>query len=434
MKQDNGLRMYTDDRHDDIEDDDVEDSESDESEEDYINDEEIEEQDDEEQNSSDDDSSEEEDDLSGDDQGGDDQGGDPPGGGGRKRPRDDDNDDDGSDGQGDDGDQEQEPEPSPPPRKTRRLGSIPPEIQLQIMDNLNFAQLWNLVASPEGYLGDSINMVLLDAYQQHAIDYPDAGNGDDDDEAGGGGDSDGNGSYDSEDVEDSGSDDGGIDTRPDDDPNRPLSLLQWVARRVIYDSAFRAANGRYINQLIDTYLQVYGQDNPHVTHENVIKDILWFFRPQTGMAPYTQIMHAAAASRPGIIHLLLLRGENVNHQAFDDPAMTLLNEASDNQHLEVGRGGVDGMQTVFALIGAGADVTQFPLGAQTRAQNILRELLSTVVPAQDQLQDNRWPRIIKVQGLSVREFIADDRSDYYERVILAMFAIYTRHFDYAAFL
>lgn len=306
------------------------------------------------------------------------------------------------------------------------------------MDNLNFPELWNLaVASPEDYLGDSINIFLLDANRQHDIDYPDADDSDDDDdddEAGGGDDSDGYGSSDSEDVQDSGGGDGGIDTRPDDDPNRPLSLLQWVARRVTYDSAFRAANGRYINQLIDTYLQVYGQDDPDVTHENVIEDMLWYFRPRTLMASYIHIMHAAADSRPGIIHLLLLRGENVNHQAFDSPAHTPLAEASDNQHVQVGPGGVDGMQTVFALIGAGADVTQLPLRAQTYAQNMLGELLSTDAPARDELDDNRWPRIINVRGLSVREFIADDRSDYYERCILAMFAVYTRHFDYPAFL
>lgn len=434
--------MYTDDRPDDIEDDDEEDSGSDEEEGDFESDEEDEnsESDEEEAGSTDEDSEVEEDqrgdDQPGDDQpmenqGGDDQGGDTPGGGSKKRGREDDNDDDGNDGQDDD---------EPPPRKTRRLGSFPTEVQLQIMQSLDFAQLWNLaMASPEGYLGDSINVFLLDAYRQYAIDYPDALNddADDGDDDNGGSDSDddssdssdssgGSGSGISEDSEESDS-----DTRSDDDPDRPLSLLQWVGRRVIYDSEFRTAWRPYINQLIDTYLQVYGPRIPATANENVIEDILWYFRPRAGTYSLTPLMHAAADNRPDVVHLLLLRGEDVNQRAFDDSPITALTQAT--YDLNTRPGGVNGMQTVFALIGAGADVTNLQRHARAHARQTLLDFMP-YVPTRGEVHDYRWPRIVNPRGLSVREFIADERSDYFDRIILAMFAIHIGSFDYPEFV
>lgn len=432
----NGLRLYTDDRPDDIEDEDDEVSESDEEESDS-DEEESEpdegeqesdsdegeedsesESDEEEAGSPNDEDSEEGGDQPGNNQGGNDQGGDPPGGGSNnKRRRNDDDDDD---------DQNQERSQSPPPRKTRRLGSIPAEIQLQILQDLNFAQLWNLiVAFPEGYLGETINVFLLDAYRQHAIDYPDAYNDDAADRDGAdGGDSDG-GSSSSGDSDDSEESDGNV--RPDDDPDRPLSLLQYVENRVIYDSAFRATQGTYINQLVDTYLQVYGQDHPAVRNENVIEDILWYFRPRPAD---DSLIHAASRHRPGIVHLLLLRGADVNQQALQPPTTPLYHAATNLQFVPEG---IDGFLTVFALIGAGADVTMVSQASRDEAGSTLGYLngisLNTL-----RTWTGPWRRVINLQGLSVREFIADERSDYYQRMIPAMYALFHGNLDYPNFV
>lgn len=421
--QENGLRLYTDDRPDDIEDEDEEVSESDEEEsdsdeeesdsgeEEYEPDEGEEDSDSDEEDagSTDDEDSGEEDDRPG-----------------NKRRRNDDDDDD---------DQNQERSQSPPPRKTRRLGSIPPEIQLQILQDLNFAQLWNLiVAFPEGYLGETINVFLLDAYRQHAIDYPDAYNdaGDGDDAADGdgadGGDGDGDsdgGSSGSSDSDDS--DDSDSNVRPEDDPDRPLSLLQYVENRVVYDSAFRATQGTYINQLVDTYLQVYGQDHPAVRNENVIEDILWYFRPRPAD---DSLACAAYRHRPGVVHLLLLRGSDVNQQVLQPPTTPLYQAAL---NLTFDPAGIDGFLTVFALIGAGADVTTISPASRDQAGSILGYLMSISLNAL-RTWTGHWPRVINIQGLSVREFIADERSDYYQRMIPAMYALFHGNLDYPNFV
>lgn len=426
----NGLRLYTDDRPDDIEDEDdevsesheeesdsdEEESEPDEGEEESESDEgeDESESDEEEAGSPDDGDSGEEDDQPGNNQGENDQGGDPPGGGSNnKRRRNDDDDDDDDNDDGDNDDQNQERSQSPPPRKTRRLGTIPVEIQLQILRDLNFAQLWNLiVAFPEGYLGDTVNVFLLDAFRQHVIDYPDAYNCD--------GDCDG-GCSDSSDSEDS------DNVRPDDDPDRPLSLLQYVENRVIYDSVFRATQGTYINQLIDTYLQVYGQNHPAVGNENVIEDILWYFRPRPAD---DSLIHAASRHRPGIVHLLLLRGADVNQQSLQPPT-TPLDQAA--LLLTYDPAGIDGFLTVFALIGAGADVTTLSQASRDQAGSILGYLMS--ISLHDlRTWTGRWPRVINVQGLSVREFIADARSDYYQRMIPATYALFHGNLDYPNFV
>lgn len=152
------------------------------------------------------------------DQGSSDQGSASPGGAGHKRHRD----DGGGDSDGDDNDNDNQGPPPPPPRKIVRVGgAIPLELQIEIMANLNFAQLWNLImAAPAGYLSDDLNAFLIDANRQHLIDYPPANS---DDEGSG---SNGSGESGSSDSGSSGSDDEEYDEEDEEEPYRPLSSKQ----------------------------------------------------------------------------------------------------------------------------------------------------------------------------------------------------------------
>lgn len=354
----------------------------------------------------------------GDNDGGNDQGSASPGGAGQKRSR-----DDGSgDGDGTDNDDDNQGSPPPPPRKILRIGdAIPAELQLQIMENLNLAQLWNLtMAAPAGYLSDDIDVFELDARRQYAIDYPPV-NSDDGGGGSGGGGSDSSGSGGSGSASSSSTSDSDLYAYLDD-PNRPLSLLEWVGRRLIYDPAFGTAWRARILQLIDTYLQVYGQADNTWEDRNVVEDILFYFRPQPLYGTRYPLATAADDARADIVHLLLLRGVPVN-QGFEGNGRTALSEAVGGIGVELnatssGRGR---MQTIFALIGAGADVTLVSANARHGAMNMLQEFMD--VPAPGAEDWHLWPRIVNVRGLSVREFIADPSSDYFDRIRLAMYVI-----------
>ncbi|KAG6356710.1 hypothetical protein INS49_014584 [Diaporthe citri] len=348
-------------------------------------------------------------------QGSDDQGGDPPGGAGQKRRRD----DGGGDDDGDDNDDDNQGSPPPPPRKTLRVGgAIPAELRLQIMGYLNFPQLWNLtMAAPAGYLTDDIDVFVMDARRQHAIDYPPV----DSDDSGSGSGGSGSGSSSSS----NGSDD--YDYR--DDPNRPLSTLQWVGRRLIYDPAFGTAWRARIFQLIDSYLQVYGQADNAYEDGNVIEDMLYYFRPQPLYGTRFPLVWAARNERPDIVHLLLLRGEPVD-QATEVTGRAALNEAVGGigVQLTATQSGSDRMHTIFALIGAGADVTLVSENTRDAARDMLEEIMDVPVPGAEDW--HTWQRIVNVRGLSVREFIADPRSDYFDRIRLAMYVIVFQSEDY----
>ncbi|KAI7775700.1 hypothetical protein LA080_006429 [Diaporthe eres] len=368
-------------------------------------------------------------------QGNDNQEGSPPGGAGQKRPRnggggDDDDDNNGDDNQG---------SLQPPPRKTLRVGNaIPAELWLQIMGYLNLAQLWNLaMADPAGYLSDDINVFAMDARRQYAIDYPPGNSGDggsgnppgnsDDGGSGNSGSGSGSGGSGSGDSGSGGSagspSSGGSDDNDDhDDPNRPLSMLQWVGRRLIYDPAFGTAWRARILQLIDTYLQVYGPNDVPYEDGNVIQDMLSYFRVPALHGTGFPLTQAARDERPGIVHLLLLRGVPVD-QPQGDTGRTALSEAVGGIGAELNArpSGSEAMHTTFALIGAGADVTLVSASARYNARRMLQRLMVVAAPGTENWHP--WPRIVNVRGLSVREFIADPRSDYFDRIRLAMYVI-----------
>lgn len=449
----NGLRLYNDSRPDDIVDEnedngvpddednsfEVNDSETEGSEEDYVEENDSEGHDSEEEISEASDSEsgdgQEEDDQSGgdqrgnnqggnnqrgNDQGGNDQRGDGQGGdnqegddhedsdqGGKQprrsdRKRDRDNDDDGDDDDHSDG------EPGPPARRRRRLGiALPPELRTLVVENLNAPGVWNLIDSaPEEYLSNDFNVLVLEARYQYRQDYPTSDP---------------------------------VDTRgtvpnpwPDPDPERPLSLLEWVARRATLDPRFGRANSSRIMRVIDAYLQVYGTADPGALPMPNERDaILYYFRNRANLLTVnlTPLMHAARAQNPNAVQLLLLRGANVNEVLN---GLTALEHAGSAGFM-LGPLYSNTFQTAYALIGAGADVSV--LGDTSRLQSsiALQMLTGNPTPAPGLQLPDDFPRIDNL-GFTTRQFIADERSPPYERMLLTLFVIFYRTMVYPRYI
>lgn len=312
--------------------------------------------------------------------------------------------DEGGDHNGDNNGDDNQGSPPPPPHKIIRVGALPVEMQLQMMGNLTAAQLWNLItASPAGYLLGDINAFVIEARSQHRIDYPPVDNND------GGGGSGGSGSNSS----------GSDDHDDDGEPNRPLSMLQLVGRRLIYDPSFRTTWRGRILQVINTYLQVYGQADNAPEDRNANEDILLYFRPQPLYGTPFPLLRAARLHRADVVHLLLLRGAPVD-QTRPGNNRTALTTAVE-EGLDRVFADNAGMYTVFALIGAGADVTLVTPEARLDARDILEEFMR--LPEAGQENGHRWERIFNLRGSSVREFIGDPRSDFLDRIKLAMYVI-----------
>lgn len=193
----------------------------------------------------------------------------------------------------------------------------------------------------------------------------------------------------------------------------------------MYDPAFGTTWRARILQLLDTYLQVYGQDEKDTQdmENNVIEVMLNYFRPEAGDGSLPPLFRAARDHRPDVVQLLLLRGEPVNQTipSSTHPVTNIAALASAlSEGLDVTGYNSDSMQTIFALVDAGADVTLVNDLARTVADAVARTVFEAPVGYGN---FSRWPRIVNVRGLSVREFITDQRSDYFDRIKLAMYLI-----------
>lgn len=157
--------------------------------------------------------------------------------------------------------------------------------------------------------------------------------------------------------------------------------------------------------------------------DHAIEAMLNFFRPEVGAGSRPPLFRAVRSQRPDVVHLLLLRGEPVN-QTIPSSTLPVTDIGALNLALTLDLDGSwvssDAMHIIFALIGAGADVTLITASAKSVANTLARELNEIPIGHENSF---RWPRIVNVRGLSVREFIADPRSDYFDRVRLAMYLI-----------
>lgn len=407
------------------------------------------------------------------------------------RPSSDGNDSDGHDDQGDegrggsgrpprrpDGKRLRDPSPSddgggpqPPPRRRRGLG-LPVELQIPVIQNLHPAALWNLIDSaPEEYLSAAqpggINALVVEARGQYALDYPppiptpspspqpdDAGQDDGDaapqtppasGDPGPGGSGPGDSSsgdqssHGSSSSSNNNSDGNRSDNHGDDDEDNPrtMSLLEWVSIRATYDSRFRTANRTRINRVIDAYLAIYGPNDPAPGDENKQEDMLYFFRNRDdlqnavpGVASHTPLTLAAVYQNPIMVQLLLLRGAPVDQSVG---VWRPLDRAFGGLHLDIN--GAQGIQCIFTLIGSGANLGVLRPATQRAAFNLLLEF--------DVFDDNNidiynppmlWPKIDNPRGVGIREFIADERSSYWDRVLLSMYVIWAGTIDYPLFV
>lgn len=266
------------------------------------------------------------------------------------------------------------------------------------------------MAYPEIFFAPNLNVFITDAVRQFLFDHP-------------------TGQADEwpEDEDDMG-----------DERDRPHSLLLWLGRRVTYDSAFRETWRARILEVLDIYLDTYGRQNPPPGVWGGLETMLWYFRDDPDPGPpedrLTPLMHAALDLRPDVTHLILLRGgadSDVNAPALGVPNWTPLSEAAAITTADLDD--PDGMQVVFALIGAGADVTAVREPGRTRSGQNLQPFMGEA-PALENVWNYGWPVVQNLFGGTVREFIANDRAPYNERLLLAMFAIYTGSLDYPAFI
>lgn len=428
----NGIRLYNDGRNDDIEDEDEEndesddedersldvddsvfqDSESEDSEADYIEGNELEGDISDEENSEEEES-ESGDGQSGDDQEGDDQRGDPPRRSNRKRDRD--NDDDG--GGNPDGDND----PDAPPYRRRRIGiALPIELMAIIIESLNAPGVWNLIDSaPEEYLGGNVNALTLEARYQYRLDYPPPPPSED--------------RYGVKKIK-----------RPVENPwpasgsERPLSLLEWVARRATLDVRFRTTNRTRIMRVLDAYLEVYGMADPPgynvvTPTPNMREGILYYFRNRTDLLVVNQtpLMRAAQNQNPFAVELLIMRGANVNRAINGVTALELAGAAG----FQMLANNLDSMQTAYALLGAGADVTVLGGPSRVQAMVALQLLMQGArIPQPGQERANDFPRVDNTLGQTIRQFIADERSHPFARMLLTLYAVHYRNIDFPRFI
>jgi hypothetical protein len=347
------------------------------------------------------------------------------------------------------------PDPGTPPRRRRRLIALPPELQILVIEALHPATLWSLIDSaPDEFLDaeqpGGINALILEARNYHRYDYPppsrppspppaspaaEAG-----DQGGGESDNPDDNPHDDDnddgDNSDDSDDDGNVDDDGDDDePPRPMSLLEWVASRATYEAGFRRVYRRRILQVLDAYLQVYGAE-PNtpigmLPNENPRDFILNYFRGNRTHLPLTQAVYddqdAIAAMA---VTLMIMRGANVNRADISGSYMPL-------DYAIMGLGSdpevriAHSVQIVFSLLGAGADPGLLPADNFTarEARRMLKDI--TDIDDDDELDALR---INNPLGLSARDFIADERMAYQDRVLLALVVISRQDMDYPHFV
>ncbi|KAG8160629.1 hypothetical protein KVR01_008893 [Diaporthe batatas] len=208
---------------------------------------------------------------------------------------------------------------------------------------------------------------------------------------------------------------------------RPLSLLEWVGRRVLADTRFRTTNRTRIRRVIDSYLSAYPAADPPAgasPANNPRNAILYYFRDRADLAGQISVIgRAAALGEVHIVHLLIAYGADVNEvvngrTAIDEAAVDL---STDPRRL----------QSIFALLGAGASLDN--LDPETLDEVVLMMQAVSGDPGWEG-EGYEWPRVDNLLALSAREFLADERSPSDDRKLVAMFMLWEGHDNYPSFL
>lgn len=284
-------------------------------------------------------------------------------------------------------------EPEAP--KPASLADMPAELAIDIVRNLDAGGVFNLVAaSPQQFLLGNVNAFVLEAKGRRNA----AG-------------------------------------------RNGLSLLEWVVARVGNEVDFRKNNRRLVRHVVSAYLATYpSYARQHRSEETRVEQIMHWLR-EVGAGPV--LGAAVLEGKADIVQLLILLGEDVNERTDDVSPLeeaTVLVKPSllHMNHLLI----------VFALLAAGADNTStredYPdpepatavfasRGIAATAEDRLSRIMERPMwtPLNDDPKD--WPIVHNPRDLTICQFLADEKSPFMDRVIMALVLIISRDTKYPYF-
>ncbi|KAK7735836.1 hypothetical protein SLS63_003798 [Diaporthe eres] len=288
-------------------------------------------------------------------------------------------------------------EPEAP--KPASLADMPAELAIDIVRNLDAGGVFNLVAaSPQQFLLGNVNAFVLEA-----------------------------------------------EGRRNAAGRTGLSLLEWVVARVGNEVDFRTEHRGLVRHVVDAYLATYpSYARQHRSEETGVEYIMFWLRG-VGVGPV--LGSAVMEGRLDIVQLLIVLGEEVNERVDN---VSPLEEAT--VRIKPSLLHMDRLLIVFALLAAGADNTStredYPetepeaepettvssyTGIAATAQDRLSQIMERpmLMPPND--DPKNWPIIDNPRDLTIREFLADERSPFMDRVIMALVLITTRGTVYPNF-
>lgn len=221
-----------------------------------------------------------------------------------------------------------------------------------------------------------------------------------------------------------------------------LSLLEWVVARVANEVDFRTDNGRFVRRVVDAYLATYSGDSPQDhSVEGRVEEIMVWLR-QIGVNAV--LNEAVRQGEADIVQLLILLGEDVNHR---EDKLTPLERAAVRISPEMSR--MNYLLITFALLAAGADNTStrkdYPetdfeeyrvrpfRGVSSMAENSYNTILQGPILMWSPDFPTNWPVILNPRELTIRQFLADERSPFMDRARLALALLITRETVYPYF-
>lgn len=279
--------------------------------------------------------------------------------------------------------------------KPTSLADMPAELAIEIVSNLDAGGVFNLVAaSPQQFLLGNVNAFVLEA-----------------------------------------------EGRRNAANRNGLSLLEWVVARVGNEVDFRTNHRGLVRHVVDAYVATYpSYARHHRSEETRVEQIMHWVR-EVGVGPV--LGSAVMEGRADIVQLLIVLGEDVNERVDD---ISPLEEAT--VRIKPSLLHMDSLLIVFALLAAGADNTStredYP---ETEPENAVSSYTGVAATAQDRLsqimerpmltseddEPKHWPIIHNPRDLTIREFLADERSPFMERVIMSLVLITTRGTVYPNF-
>lgn len=279
--------------------------------------------------------------------------------------------------------------------KPASLADMPAELAIEIISNLDASGVFNLVAaSPQQFLLGNVNAFLLEAKGRRTA----AG-------------------------------------------RNGVSLLEWVVARVANEVDFRTEHRGLVRHVVDAYVTTYPTYAAyHRSEERRVEHIMYWLR-EVGVGPV--LGAAVVTGSADIVQLLILLGEDVHHKSDDVSPLEEAIVRIKPSLLHMNR-----LLVVFALLAAGADNTStredWPEPEPATAGFSVTGVAAVAQDRYDQIMDGPmltplnqepkdWPVIHNPRGLTIRQFLADERSPFMDRTMMALILIITRDTKYPHF-